>query len=108
MRKHFRDKVGCYLRFRFFREICLLISCTAFLHSTSGIRISFAFTWRDSKFLSAGFIIDVVFSAGSVSTNGASVNSNAGQFADLIKSHSTVVYNRYEPDESELDASGFS
>ena len=33
----------------------------------------------------------VIFSAGSVSTNGTSINSNAGRFADLVKFCETIV-----------------
>ena len=45
----------------------------------------------DSNCLSAGSIRKVIFSVGSVSTNGTSINSNAGQFVGLIKLCETVL-----------------
>ena len=50
----------------------------------------------DLYFLSADSLIKVIFSAGSVSTNGTSVNSNAGRFTDLIKFRETILQNRCE------------
>ena len=41
--------------------------------------------WWDSTFLSASSIAKVIFSAGSVSTNGTSINSNANRFVDVMK-----------------------
>ena len=49
---------------------------------------------------SAGSIIKVLFSPGSVSTNGASINSNAGWFVDLIEFCERVLWNRCKPAES--------
>ena len=47
--------------------------------------------WWDSNFFSAGSITKVIFSASSVSTNGTSINGNAGWFASLIKFYETVL-----------------
>ena len=43
------------------------------------------------KFFSGGSIAKVILSAGSVSTDGISVNSNAGRFADLVKFRETIL-----------------
>ena len=43
------------------------------------------------KFLPADSITKATFSAGSVLTNGTSINSDAGRFADLIKFRGTVL-----------------
>ena len=42
-------------------------------------------------FRSAGSVTKVGLSAGSVLTSGTSINSNAGQFLDLIKLRETVL-----------------
>ena len=36
-------------------------------------------------FFSGGSLTKLIFSAGSVSTNGTNINSNAGRYADLVK-----------------------
>ena len=43
------------------------------------------------KFFISRFCHKSIFSPGSVSTNGASLNGNAGRFADLIKFRGTVL-----------------
>ena len=42
-------------------------------------------------FFSGGSITKIIFSAGSVSTNGTSINSNAGRFADLVNFCETII-----------------
>ena len=54
--------------------------------------------WWDSNSLSAG--AEVESSTGSVSTNGASINSDAGRFADVMKFPETVLCNKCELAES--------
>ena len=47
--------------------------------------------WWDLNSFSTGSITKVIFSAGSVSINGTSINSNAGRFAGLMKFCETVL-----------------
>ena len=44
-----------------------------------------------SFFFSGGSLTKIIFSTGSVSTNGTSINSNAGQYADLVKRCETIL-----------------
>ena len=49
------------------------------------------------NFFLGGSISKVIFSAGSVLTNGTSINSNAGRFADLVKFCKTITSNQLNP-----------
>ena len=51
-------------------------------------------------FFANRFCYKVIFSTGSVSTNGTSINSHAGRFADVKKFRETVLWNRCGPAES--------
>ena len=47
--------------------------------------------WWDGNRFSGGSITKIIFSAGFVSTNGTSINSNAGRFVDLVKFCETIL-----------------
>ena len=84
----FYDILSCTLVF-FFGFLCYCAKLPCFSSSDSSTRD--IFSGGIQIFLSAGSIAQVIFSAGSISINGTSINSNAGRFADLLQFRETVL-----------------